>query len=236
MSKNLSDFDYSFLTVDPDVVDVPVSFDLSPIPRPTKISSIIHVDEGCKDSEPLVEIIHPLIKSVPTYWIVGWEEAVEYVVVRSGVAEALVNVAESLPVGFGLLIFDAWRPLSLQREIYDAAYADESLPAGFVNEPSLDPRTPPPHSTGGTVDLTLTWHDSPLALGTFFDDFTELAHPDYFENTPGKVRELRRLLFWSMRSQSFIVNSMEWWHYELGTREWAQLSGEPVWYSGTTPL
>jgi hypothetical protein len=73
--------------------------------------------------------------------------------------------AESLPRGFGLAVFDAWRPLAL-----------------FTAEGD-----PPPHLTGGAVDLTLSWQGTPLALGTGFDDFSSRAAADVFEKYQGYV-------------------------------------------------
>ena len=137
----------------------------------------------------------------------------------------LALAAATLPSGYGLAVFDAWRPLVLQQALYEAAYADPTLPPGFVSEPSTDPATPPPHLTGGTLDVTLTHRGAALALGTDFDDFTAAAHTAFFEKTPGSVREHRRLLYWAMATAGFVVIDCEWWHFEYGTRRWAALTG-----------
>ena len=103
----------------------------------------------------------------------------------------------ALPAGFGFSIFDAWRPMLLQQELFDAT-GGASAPADtwtMVAPPSPDPATPPPHLTGGTVDLTLNWQGRALALGTGFDDTSPAAELAAFEEVPGPVRALRRLLF-----------------------------------------
>ena len=104
-------------------------------------------------------------------------------------------VADVLPDRWGLAIFDAWRPLELQAELYHAAYDHPGLPPGFVSEPDPDPSTPPPHLTGGTVDLTLTLDGVALAPGAGFDDFSDRARADALESSPGVNRELRRFLY-----------------------------------------
>ena len=67
---------------------------------------------------------------------------------------------------------------------------------------------------------------SQCALGTGFDDFTEKAAAAALENETGINRDLRRWLYWEMRSVDFIVLECEWWHFEYGTRRWAALKGE----------
>ena len=102
-------------------------------------------------------------------------------------------------------------------------------------EPIADPRTPPPHLTGGTVDLTLTLDGTPLALGTGFDDFTPEAYTESLEQTPGASRELRRLLYRAMRDAGFVVLHCEWWHFEYGTRRWAAITGNHPLYGPAAP-
>ncbi len=70
----------------------------------------------------------------------------------------------------------------------------------------------------------------PLALGTGFDDFTDLAATRSIEATPGAAREMRRLLVHTMRAAGFVVLHCEWWHFEFGTRRWAALTGNPPRY------
>ncbi|MEK7582294.1 MAG: M15 family metallopeptidase, partial [Patescibacteria group bacterium] len=88
------------------------------------------------------------------------------VFVREGVAERLAKVAELLPSGHMLLVWDAYRPLAVQQALFnyyvgvlekngtshDQAIVDAQR---FVSIPSNDPTKPPPHNTGGAVDLTI---------------------------------------------------------------------------------
>jgi zinc D-Ala-D-Ala dipeptidase len=237
MHRPLSSFDYRGFLRDPDQLDVPVNFVVSPLPelREPKTMPAAPVPAP-GDGEPLVQIVDRRVRVLSTYWHVGWEQAIPGALVRSGVAERLSAAAAALPEQFGLAVFDAWRPLPLQAEIFQAAYADPTLPPGFVSEPSGDPSLPPPHLTGGTVDVTLTWNSHPLALGSSFDDFTDEAHTAAYESIPGRVRQLRRLLFWAMYDQGFSVVDCEWWHFEYGTRRWAALRGTQVLYGAATRL
>ena len=178
------------------------------------------------DHEPLVEVHHRRIRVLSNYWHAGWEAAIPGTWLRGEAFARLEHVAVHLPERLGLAVFDAWRPLALQAELYDAAYGEPGLPDGYVAEPIADPHMPPPHVTGGTVDLTLTLDGTPLALGTGFDDFTALAAAASWESRPGATRELRRLLYGAMRDAGFVVLHCEWWHFEFGTRRWAAITGD----------
>ncbi|MEI7992579.1 MAG: M15 family metallopeptidase [Actinomycetota bacterium] len=187
-------------------------------------------------SEPLVPLAHRRIRVLSNYWHAGWDAALPTTWLRAEAFDRLSHAAEQLPDRLGLAIFDAWRPLTLQAELYDAAYHEPGLPDGFVAEPTPDVTAPPPHLTGGTVDLTLTLDGTPLALGTGFDDFTAAAFTESLEQVPGSSRELRRLLYHAMRGAGFVVLHCEWWHFEFGTRRWAAITGnEPLYGPAKLP-
>lgn len=187
------------------------------------------------DDEALVPLAHRRIRVLSNYWHAGWEHALPATWLRGEAMHRLAYVADQLPERLGLAVFDAWRPLTLQAELWNAAYAEPGLPPGYVADPIPDPTTPPPHLTGGTVDLTLTLDGTPLALGTGFDDFTALAATDSLETSPGVARELRRLLVHAMRGGGFVVLHCEWWHFEFGTRRWAAITGGAPRYGPAEP-
>ncbi len=156
---------------------------------------------------------------------------------RRRAADRLVAAAESLPPDWGLAVFDGWRDPLLQQELYRLAYSRPGLPPGFVSRPSPDPATPTPHTTGGTVDLTLTWRNRPLAMGTGFDEFDVRAFTASLEppaaaadSAARQARDLRRLLYATMSAAGFVVLAREWWHFEYGTRLWAGVGGRPPLY------
>jgi len=88
------------------------------------------------------------------------------VFVREGVAKRLKHAASLLPPQHMLFVWDAYRPQAVQQALFDS-YVDKLVGNGtsreqaqedaqqFVSIPSDDPTRPPPHNTGGAVDLTI---------------------------------------------------------------------------------
>lgn len=187
--------------------------------------------------EPLVPVEDPRIRVLGAYWHEGWPFARPGAFVRSEVLARLRSALDCLPHGFGFAVWDAWRDPRLQELLYERAYADPWLPPGFVHEPSSDPARPSPHTTGGTVDLTLTWRNVPLGLGTGFDAFVPRAFARSLEGPDAVAadrlpRDLRRLLRSAMTARGFVQLASEWWHFEFGTRLWAAVTGRDALYGG----
>lgn len=90
------------------------------------------------------------------------------VFLRQQVAQQLTQAQNLLPSRYRLVIYDGYRPLQVQREIYYRYHLalkrrfprwQESRLAletqKYVSFPSHDDSKPPPHSTGGAVDVAL---------------------------------------------------------------------------------
>jgi zinc D-Ala-D-Ala dipeptidase len=210
-----------------------------PAPLPKLIESIRTPlsETAANNDEPLVSLQHRRVRLLSNYFHAGWEHAEPTGWLRAAAAKRVYAAADSLPDRFGLAVFDAYRPLLLQAELFNAAYSDSDLPPGFVAEPIAELTTPPPHSTGGTIDCTLTIDGIALSLGTAFDDFTDQAWTGALETDASSAfdgstfdRDLRRLLYWTMHQVGFVVLDCEWWHFEYGTRRWAGINGAEAIY------
>lgn len=208
----------------PDQRPLPDLIEPEPMPR------IEHPSE-----EPMVPVRHPRVTVLEIYRQAGWANVEPGTWLRASALDRLGRAADELPDRWGLCVFDAWRPLRLQAELYDAAYGQPGLPPGFVSKPTPDPATPPPHLTGGTVDCSFTVDGIPLGLGTGFDDFTPAARSTALETEPGLDRDLRRWLYWTMRGAGFVLLDCEWWHFEYGTRRWAAITGNAPRYGPASP-
>lgn len=223
--------DYAWAGQEPDVVGVPHggwTTGLEPIPPSPVLVDL--PDAPVDEPSELIPVAHRRIRVMAAYWHAGWPFAFPDAVVRPEVLDRLVAALERLPEDFGLAIWDAWRDPRLQAALHDRVYCPGStLEPGFVAYPDPDPRYCPPHASGGTVDLTLTWRGHALALGTGFDAFVPQAAATALEpDGPVLARDLRRLLAAAMSGAGFVGHPQEWWHWEYGTRYWSAVTGNPV--------
>jgi D-alanyl-D-alanine dipeptidase len=127
------------------------------------------------------------------------------------VAQALSNVQHDLEKnGLGLLVWDAYRPLSAQ-EIMWKLIPDER----YVANPAKGGR----HSRGTAVDVTLVdiKTGKQLVMPTDFDDFSSKAWRT--NTTCSKVAQRNRnLLERVMYKHGFVGLSTEWWHFDY--KDW----------------
>ncbi|MCF8452003.1 MAG: M15 family metallopeptidase [Pedobacter sp.] len=127
---------------------------------------------------------------------------------RLPVVEALKNVQNELKKsGFGLKIFDGYRPYSVTVKFFAIA-SDKS----FVANPKDGSR----HNRGCAIDLTLIdlKTGKELEMPTPYDSFAAEAASD-FMNLPANVIQNRELLRNTMEKHGFRVLNNEWWHFDF---------------------
>jgi D-alanyl-D-alanine dipeptidase len=130
------------------------------------------------------------------------------VVERLVVAQRLAHAK-----GLQLKVFDAYRPLSIQRLMW-SILPDER----YVADPAKGSR----HNRGCALDLTLcTMDGAELDMGTGYDEFTEKAAATY-TGLPEHVLRNRQTLLQIMNDAGFDVLPTEWWHYDV--RGWEQFA------------
>ena len=132
-------------------------------------------------------------------------------------AEALVRAHQSLkPKGYGILLFDGYRPWSVTKAFWDAA-TDEQRRIEFVANPRKGSR----HNRACAADVSLfeLTTGREVAMPSAYDEFTERAFPTYAGGTP-ESRALRDLLRTHMEAAGFTVLPQEWWHFDY--KDWTQ--------------
>ncbi|WP_404790527.1 M15 family metallopeptidase [Altericista sp. CCNU0014] len=179
--------------------------------------------------------------------------------VREGVLAALLDAQSALQrrqPHWKLFMFDVYRPVAVQKFMVEQTF-DELLqakgldPSGLLPAqvealweevyqlwapPNLDPKTPPPHSTGAAVDLSLfdTYAQETVFMGSPIDELSARSQPDYFgnlardltvatgdRNTAALAHAHRQLLYEVMHQAGFQRHPGEWWHFSLGDQMWA---------------
>jgi zinc D-Ala-D-Ala dipeptidase len=158
--------------------------------------------------------------------------------VRSGVADRLVRAQGYLPDGYQLQIKEGWRPIWVQKCLWQKSLDDlrTSQPdltgADLIRENTrftAPPDSAPPHSTGGAVDLVLVHHGQYADMGWGFNQPGEGSRTDH--PVPWSARRNRDLLAAAMDAAGFINYPAEWWHWSYGDRYWTfQTSRETALY------
>ncbi|MCZ8136285.1 MAG: M15 family metallopeptidase [Porphyrobacter sp.] len=137
-------------------------------------------------------------------------------VAQRPVAEALSKVqTRAEAAGYGLLIFDAYRPWRITKAMWDQTPPEKRE---FV----ADPRTGSRHNRGCSIDLSLHRGGVEVTMPSPYDDFTPAA---YRSNTaaPPQALALSRMLEGWMVAEGFAPLPNEWWHYD-----WAEWRRYPV--------
>jgi D-alanyl-D-alanine dipeptidase len=147
---------------------------------------------------------------------------------------------------FYLLIYDSWRPLEVQEFMFKRAFLlecekfdiDPSLEdmkfypsilkkvEKFWAYPSHDSNCPPPHSTGGALDVCLSDKEGNIVdMGSKVDQMDETSQPDFYENIINEKAIIwnsrRNLLSHVMNKFGFAQHPNEWWHFSYGDQLWA---------------
>ena len=126
---------------------------------------------------------------------------------RYGTVKKLKQVSCELEKsGLGLIIWDAFRPVSAQAKLWEIRPN-----ARYVSNPVSGRRT---HSRGNTVDVTLYDLKTglPLPVPTEYDNFTKLADRDYSDCDETAAANAL-LLEQTMAQCGFAPYEQEWWHF-----------------------
>ena len=139
-------------------------------------------------------------------------------------ADALARAAEVFRnMGYGILIFDAYRPQkavddfvrwssepenhATRAAFYPALEKTQLFPLGYIARKSG-------HTRGSTIDLTLTRNGVPVDMGTDFDLMDDRSHHGAEGLSPEQAQNralLRGVMCWA----GFAPYENEWWHYRL---------------------
>ena len=159
--------------------------------------------------------IHLDIRYATTHNFVGravYKEARAFL--QRPAAEALARVNRALEKkGYGLLIFDGYRPWHVTKIFWDFMPADKKQ---FVT----DPNQGSPHSRGCAVDLSMfdLKTGKAVKMPSEFDEWTDRSQINHQGGSKDSHR-LRDLLRFAMEAEDFSPAELEWWHYNY--KDWA---------------
>lgn len=113
--------------------------------------------------------------------------------------------------GFGILVFDGYRPWSVTKVFWDAADENQRQFLAHPERGSI-------HNRGCAVDCSLfrIKDGREIQMPSEFDEMNGTAWSDY----PGgsdEARGMRDLLISTMHGEGFKVLKNEWWHFNHGS-------------------
>ncbi len=173
---------------------------------------------------------------------------------RQGVLDKLLQAKSELKrikPHWQLKIFDAYRPIIVQQHMVDYTFQsicdDRKINPNQINSqqkdelyqevyqiwaiPSHNPLTPPPHSTGAAIDLTLmTDNGEQIDMGGEIDELPPRSHPEYYayknDQKTRQYHDHRCFLSQIMTRAGFRRHPQEWWHFSYGDQLWAWLENQ----------
>ncbi len=172
--------------------------------------------------------------------------------VRQGVCDRLLTAHKLLQQshpGWKIQIFDAYRPVAVQQFMVDYTFVGVARAHGlnpkalteaqreeilqqvyqFWAMPNVDPRMPPPHSTGAAIDITLmNAEGNEIDMGSPIDELSPRSFPNHFAESTNLLEKTyhqhRQLLCDVMVKSGFKRHWNEWWHFSYGDQIWAWLT------------
>ncbi len=127
---------------------------------------------------------------------------------RFPIALAIIDIQKELePLGLSLKIFDAYRPYSVTKKMWELTNGSP-----FVANPAYGSV----HNRGTALDLTLVnLEDSTeVPMPSQYDEFNIKASHQYYNINRSFINN-RNLLKRIMEKHGFKANEHEWWHYDF---------------------
>lgn len=158
---------------------------------------------------------------------------------RKSVVERLVEASERLPEDWMLVIVEGFRTLEVQRMQhaanrmrFEALFPDlppdqlQALLEDFSAPPDVA-AVPPPHSTGGALDLHAL--DANGEMVDLISPFTMDNHEVAAWDAPVSeaARKNREILKAALESAGVTNYPGEFWHWSYGDQGWAHRGGHP---------
>ena len=122
---------------------------------------------------------------------------------------------------YALVIYDAARPLSAQRMMYEKVQGTKF--SQYVAKPTKGGGF---HNYGCAVDVSILHNGKPLDMGSGFDEFSTLSHITNEKSNlkKGKLSQEaydnRQVLRKVMQKAGFDTEPCEWWHFQHYTKKY----------------
>lgn len=209
----------------------------------------IEIEESNEDLLSLKNVSNKIIVE-PIYYLENIGGTINDCMVRETIKNKLVLIAEKLPDGYFLKVWDGYRTIETQKLLFDKYYNifkqelnlfDEKklieYTKKFVSYPSYNINAPSPHNTGAAVDVTICdINNNSIELGSYFDDFKKESNTRFYEEKLERGEILseieeeilynRRILCNIFEEAGFVNYPYEIWHKSYKDQMYAELMDE----------
>lgn len=159
--------------------------------------------------------------------------------IRAYIYQMLLEAKAFLPKGYYFKIYEAFRPLQAQKNLWDQVVLQQKKAHPELDETSeefialcdkycANPyRQGSGHQSGAAIDITLCdAQQRDYDMGGIVRGFSDDA--DFNYPVSEEARKNRIILRSALEQVGFKNYPSEWWHYSFGDRLWARLKGEPI--------
>lgn len=183
------------------------------------------------------ECFDPLVDFLPHKHIIFNTETLEEPnLVRKTVLFKLYSIADRLPDGVNLKIYNTFRSRTKMNDAFEAVISEISAENPEIGRHEAmklakykteDPKgNTGGHETGGAVDVALCDDNGvEFDYGTKFHEYNDSTFTRSRKITKAQ-RKNRRKLIRIMRRKGFVNFPGEWWHFSYGDRMWAAYKGK----------
>lgn len=156
--------------------------------------------------------------------------------IRAYIYHMILNAKQFLPENYYFKIYEAYRPLSAQKKLWEEVVKKTKKEYPQMDENSeefialcdtycANPyRQGSGHQSGAAIDITLCDKQGvDYDMGSKVREFNEKSDFDY--PVSDEAKKNRFILKEALEKSGFINYPSEWWHYSFGDRLWAKLTG-----------
>lgn len=160
--------------------------------------------------------------------------------VRKSVADRLNEATTKVPKGLKLALLEGWRAPHIQLRMYLAVekmlrerhpeWSDVKLKRKLnqFTAPPHHKKVPPPHTTGGAIDVFLAHPNGKLLNHILpFERNDHRCFPMYAEGLGDEAKETREILRSCLEPTGLTNYPSEYWHWSYGDQGWAYRGGHP---------
>ncbi|HEY3268907.1 MAG TPA: M15 family metallopeptidase [Armatimonadota bacterium] len=188
------------------------------------------------NGEPLVDFVKAGLTFAPRHPVFPFPRVH---LARQGLVDRLLEAQRRLPDGWKMVIVEAFRTIQVQRMQHVAnqarfamlfPYLSPEERQALIEDFSAPPdvaEVPPPHSTGGAVDIHLEdafGHEIDI-ISPFSPEQVEAAAWD--APVSDAARRNREMLRAAMETGGVTNYPGEYWHWSYGDQGWAHRGGHP---------